>query len=223
MKNIQINIIIIILSVFTSIMINAQPYERSDYYKEKGHELIKKAGDKIKSYESLILDFKYIVENKENNIHESSPGKTFLKGDKFNISLDDYQYISDGNTVWTYLKDVGEIHVSYAENLEQSMNPVYLLQDFQEHYEAKLIRQENYAGELVYLVDAIPNQPQSFFKYRTAIIDETYTLSYIKAYDRHGGTYKIRIEEIHKNPTISDEKFIFDKTDYPDMDIIDLR
>ncbi len=216
--------IIFILALITSITsLYAQPHERTGYFEEQGEKLIKKAGDKIKSYTSLEIDFTYIQENTSQDIYKTSPGKIYLQGNKYNIAFNDYEYISDGEIVWACLKDVGEIHVSYADDIDQSMNPVQLLEDFQNHYRAKLIRQENILDKVVNLVDAIPNQPRSFFKYRIAIFEEDNMLSYIKAYDRHGGTYKIRFDEVNKNTAIPGEKFVFNEDSYPDMDIIDLR
>ncbi len=216
-------IICILITITSTTTLCAQPHERTGYYEEQGEILIKKAGDKIKSYNSLTIDFTYIHENISQEIYETSPGKIFIQGNKYNIKSNDYQYISDGETVWVCLIDAGEIHVSYADDIDQSMNPVHLLEEFQEHYRAKLIRQENVLGNIVNLVDAIPNQPRSFFKYRVAISDSDNMLSYIKAYDRHGGTYKIQFDEVKKNMTIPEEKFVFDENEYPDMDIIDLR
>ncbi len=219
-----LKLIICIAITITSITsLCAQPHERTVYYEEQGEKLIKKASEKIKSYGSLTINFTYIHENTSQEIYETSPGKIYIQGNKYNINSGDYQYISDGETVWVCLKDVGEIHVSYAGDVDQSMNPVYLLEEFQEHYRAKLIRQENVLGNIVNLVDAIPNQPRSFFKYRVAISDSDNMLSYIKAYDRHGGTYKIQLDEVKKNTAIPEEKFVFDKKAYPDKDIIDLR
>lgn len=216
-------LIIIIVALIFSVSLYAQPHERQDHYEEQGEKLIGKASDKIKSYSSLIIDFSYISKNTSQDIFDESEGMIYLEGDKYNIAFDEYEYISNGETVWACLKDVKEIHISYAENIEQSMNPVHLLDDFQKHYRAKLIRQETILGELVNLVDVVPNKPHSFYKYRVAIKDSDHMLSFIEAYDRHGGTYKIHINNIETDTPIPDEKFKFDEDAYSDMDIIDLR
>ncbi len=214
--------IVILTLLFITPFLYSQAQEGARGYEEKGEELIQKATEQITGYESLIIDFTYIVED-SGDVLETSQGQTFLEGDKYYISVDAYEYTSDGETVWTCLKEVGEIHVNYTENLEQSLNPVHLLQDFQNHYKSKFIRQEEYTGETVSLIDAIPNEPQAFHKYRVAVKEYDNSLAYIKAYDRHGGTYKISIDEIQKNPTIPAEKFSFDESEYQEMDIIDLR
>ncbi len=212
-----------IMTLCISVCLTAQPQERTIYYEEKGEELIDKASQKIQSYESLVIHFSYITENTSHDQQDAASGVIYLKGDKYNIAIDDHEYISDGNTVWVYMKDVREIHINDAENIEQSMNPVHMLNDFREHYRAKLIRQETVLGKIVNLVDVIPTKPHAFFKYRVAILDSDHMLSYIKAYDRHSGTYKIQLDKIEKNADFPDEKFQFDESQYTDMDIIDLR
>lgn len=214
--------IFIIIALIIPVYGISQPQNRTGYYEEQGEELINKASDKIKSFESLIIDFSYIVENAEQGTSATSTGIIHLKGNKYNIALDEHEYISDGETVWVCLKDVKEIHISYAENIEQSMNPVHLLNDFQKHYKAKLIRQDVTDQKFVNLVDVIPNRPHTFFKYRVAILDND-MLSYIEAYDRHGGTYNIRFDNVKKNKTIDSDIFQFDESKFTDMDIIDLR
>ena len=214
---------LILMALCISVCLTAQTQERIIYYEEIGEELIGKASEKIQSYESLVINFSYITEDTSEDQQDAASGVIYLKGDKYNIAIDDHEYISDGTTVWVYMKDVREIHINDAENIEQSMNPVYMLNDFQEHYRAKLIRQETVLDKIVNLVDVIPTKPHAFFKYRVAILDSDHMLSYIKAYDRHGGTYKIKLNEIEKNTDIPDEKFQFDVSEYTDMDIIDLR
>lgn len=213
----------IILSLSLPYFINAQPHEPSKVYEDRGIELLTKASSKINSYNSLIIEFTYELENSSRDLDESASGKIYMKDNSYNMSFGDYEYISDGNTVWICLKDVGEVHISYAEDIDQSMNPIYLLKDFQEHYSAKLIRQEFYDGKNVHLVDAIPDKPQAFFKYRVAITEDDNMVAYIIAYDRHGGNYKISFDEVEKNPEISEDKFNFDESQYSGFDIIDLR
>ncbi len=205
-------------------LLNAQPRETTPrFYEEKGINILEEARDKIKSYNSLIINFTYEETSSQKNNDKSFTGKIYIEGEKYFMTFDEHEYISDGETAWACLKDVGEIHISSVENMDHSMNPIYLLDEFQEHYRAKFIREEIHEGESVYIIDAIPGKPRAIFKYRPVIKADDKMLAYIVAYDRHGGDYTIHFDEFKKNPEISKDKFSFDKKEYPGMDIIDLR
>ncbi len=224
-KNLFISIVLIL--IISPLLSNNQQERHITRYEVKGQEILKKASEKMKTGNDVLrIDFTYIIESDENDLYDTNTGKTFLHKKKYNILMDDYLYISDGHLALTFLKDVGEVHVNYLENVEQSMNPAQLLDDFKSHYRAKLIREENYNSKIVYLVDAIPNEPQAFFKYRVAVDSKNHELVFIKAYDRHGGTYKIQIDEIKRSSEIPEEKFEINIDKYKkdrDIDFIDLR
>ena len=136
----------------------------------------------------------------------------------------DNVFISDGETVWNYLDDMYEIHINYVENMEGGLTPTTLLDNFDEEYRGRFVRQESFNGKTVDIIDLIPNTPQSFFKYRVALNASDHMLVYTIAYDRHGGTYTYTLGKTRTNHEIDDKLFVFNRADFPsDIDIIDLR
>ncbi len=193
-------------------------------YEQKANELLSKASGVIKAYTSMEIEFSYVMENTQMDITERMSGKIYSKGDKYRMILGDNIFISDGKTVWNYIDDLYEIHINSIENTEGGLTPTALIEDFENEYRGKFIRQENHKGRMVDIIDLVPITPQSFFKYRLALDARDHSIVYTIAYDRHGGTYTYNIDALKPNVSISDSMFVFNRSDFPEAaDVIDLR
>jgi outer membrane lipoprotein carrier protein len=215
--------ILFILSLMILTSPSFSQTEQDRRAEQQATELLIKASNKIKNFSTMEVDFSYLMENTQFDISESMKGKIFSKGDKYHMTVGDNVFISDGETVWTYIDDLYEVHINYVENTEGGLTPTALLADFEREYKGKFIRQENHKGKTVNIIDLVPNTPQSFFKFRVAL-DTDNMIVYTIAYDRHGGTYTYNMDRIRSNQPISDDKFSFNLSNFPsDVDVIDLR
>lgn len=213
---------ITMLALF-SVMVVAQT-THEPRAEQMAKELLEKASAKIKSFRSMEVAFTYTMENTAMEVNESYTGKLVSKGDKYRMTLGDNVFISDGQTVWNYLDDLYEIHINYVENMEGGLTPTALLENFGDEYKSRFVKQETYKGKTVDIIDLVPNAPQSFFKYRVALDASDHMILYTIAYDRHGGTYTYSLDRTSVNQNISDDLFVFKRTDFPaNVDIIDLR
>ncbi|TVQ12352.1 MAG: hypothetical protein EA361_11155 [Bacteroidetes bacterium] len=193
-------------------------------HEQKANELLKKASALVKGYSSMEIEFSYIMENTQMDITERMSGKIYSKGDKYRMVLGDNVFISDGKTVWNYIDDLYEIHINSIENTEGGLTPTALIEDFENEYRGKFIRQESHKGKLVDIIDLVPLAPQSFFKYRLALDARDHSIVYTIAYDRHGGTYTYNIDSLKPAKDIPNSMFVFNRSDYPEnVDVIDLR
>ncbi|MFW5687538.1 MAG: LolA family protein [Bacteroidota bacterium] len=191
---------------------------------QQGKKLLQEASDKIKGYSSMEVEFTYTMENTEMDITETMEGKIYSSGDKYRMVMGENVFISDGETVWNFIDELYEIQINTVENSEGGLTPTALLENFEQEYRAKFIRQENHEGTMVDIIDLVPNTPQSFFKYRVALNAQDHSLVYTIAYDRHGGTYTYSIDSLKPNASIPDSMFVFNREDFPaDADVIDLR
>ena len=210
-----------------ALLLSATLYAQTDHQpraEQIASELLTKASSKIKSFRTMEVEFTYKMENTSMEIEETMTGKVYSKGDKYRMIVGDNVFISDGETVWNYLDDMYEIHINYVENMEGGLTPTALLDNFDEEYRNRFVRQENFNGKTVDIIDLIPNAPQSFFKYRLALNASDHMLIYTIAYDRHGGTYTYTLGRTRTNHEIDDKLFVFNRADFPaDVDIIDLR
>ncbi len=213
----------VLFSMISSGMVYSQETPPQRRFEEKGEQLMKEASQRLKAYRSLKIEFTYTMENKSQDFEESMAGVLFAQGDKYYMEVGDNLFVSDGETVWSYLEEMEELHINLAEYTEGGLTPTSVLEEFDQEFRSKFIRQESHEGKKVDIIDLLPNEPQAFFKYRVALDAKTKMLVYTMAYDRHGGTYTYSIDRFQPNIEIPSEKFSFSMEDYQDIEVIDLR
>ena len=192
-------------------------------YEEKGQMLVERASEKLKSFQTVQLSFVYVMENPNQGMLETMEGTLISKGEKYHMQVGDNLFVSDGTTLWAYLDDLDEVHISLVEDTEGAITPTSILEEFGTQYKATFIRQETHKGQLVDMIDLVPNTPQAFFKYRLALDASDSMMVYAIAYDRHGGTYTYTISTIEVNKPVADTVFSFSESAFPGVDVIDLR
>lgn len=192
-------------------------------YEEKGTALLKAASEKLKSFNTIKIDFSYKMENAPQGIQEQMDGILYTQGDKFRMKMGDNQFISDGITVWIYLEEIDEVQVNSVENSDMNITPTALLNEFDKQYKSTFIKQEQHQGRLVDIVDLVPLTSQAFFKYRLALDARTNMMVYAAAYDRQGSTYTYNLKNIETNVSIPATTFRFSAAEFPGVDVIDLR
>ncbi len=192
-------------------------------YEEKAEKILREASEEIKSHESLYIRFDFIVTNTEPDLQEQTDAWLYTKGDKYFMKVGYNQFISDGVTVWSFLEEVNEVHISMAEDAGETITPTSLLENFTADFRSKWIREERDGDKNVHIIDLVPNEPHAFFKYRVAIDDLSRQIRYTEAYDRQGGTYRYEITAFDPNPEIPENQFFFDPDQYPGIEVVDLR
>lgn len=205
------------------VFIHAQQTQAPRHYEEKGEALLRRASEKLKSFQTMRVQFSYIMENTSQNINERMDGTLLSKGDQYHMQVGDNLFISDGTNMWTFLEEIDEVHISLLADSEGGMTPTSILNEFDSQFTAKFIRQERHEGKLVDIIDLVPKQPQPFFKYRVALNAADQMLVYATAFDRHGGTYTYNILRFETNVAVDPGSFRFDVSKFPGIEVIDLR
>lgn len=207
----------IISTVLVCFLVNAQQQDN------KAGEILSKVTEKTKSYESIKIDFTYTMENQEADINESKKGTIILKGNKFRLNIAGQLVFSDGETIWTYIKDAEEIQINSVEEDDESINLNKILLSYAEDYKSRFVKSTIEKGVEAQIIDLVPNEGKSYFKVRL-VIDEA-KAQIIKAviYDKNGSTYSYLIEKFIPNQKVNDKDFSFNASDFPDAEVIDMR
>ena len=185
-------------------------------------EILNKLSLTTKSYNNIKLDFNFIFENKSQNIHDKRIGKLELQGDKFRLVIADQTIINDGKTQWIYLSDLNEVQIIKHELESEMMNLNKLFTIYENGYKYKYIGTKNKKGISLEIIDLLPEKSNPYIKVTLEINAVKKQLTKISIFDKNGGTYTYEVTAFTVN---SDNlsPFIFNLSDYPDVDIIDLR
>lgn len=211
--NIKLSILIL-FAAMTS-MANAQDAQA---ILDKASEAYNKAGG---------VETSFTLDTKDTKAKEtySYDGKAYMKGDKFRIEIPDATTWFDGTTQWVYIKDTEEVNVSAPSGNElQAISPSVLFNIYKKGYKLSYKGERNITGKTIQEVELIPQKKGGDFTRIIVQIDKANNIFHkITLIDKTGLENELTIKNYQTGRNLSDSSFRFDKKDYPDVEIIDLR
>ena len=121
LNNIMRTIILCILTM-SSIVFQAQNRE------PEAKALLDQVSAKVNSYENMVLDFKYVLDNSEENIHQETRGDVTLVGDNYLLNILGITRIFDGDKLITISPEDEEVTISTQNTTEgNTITPSQLL------------------------------------------------------------------------------------------------
>jgi outer membrane lipoprotein-sorting protein len=149
-----------------------------------------------------------------------------LKGEKFLLKTGDAVTWFDGETQWSYWIESGEVNITTptAEEL-QSINPYALLSLYRNGFEYRQGTTVQFQGKPVYeiILRAIAESEQDISNIRLYIAKKSYQPVCVVMEQREGNRSEITVTNYQNRQKYDDTLFTFDKKNYPEVDIIDLR
>jgi len=178
---------------------------------------------KYNALSSFSIDYK--LKSKEKDIEgQNNTGVLIVKKDKYFLTFEDQIIANDGKMAWNYQKNTNEASLFEADEDDFAIyHPSKLLLNWNDEYEAKVIREEELQKKQVILVDLSPKKKSSFYKIRLFIDKTTAYIQKMMMYEIDGTTITYTITTFTPNAVIADQKFTFNKNDYPDVQINDMR
>lgn len=70
---------------------------------------------KMNSYENIYVEFKYKLDNTEENVHQETRGNVTMKGDLYNVNFLGTNQLFDGKKVFTIISEDEEVNISDAD------------------------------------------------------------------------------------------------------------
>jgi len=190
----------------------------------KANAILDKVSAKMKSYTAIKIEFTYTLDNKAEKIHQSKTGVVTIKGDKYSLMIQKQRIISDGKTVWTYIPDADEVQINNVNTKDdEALNPAKLLATYSKNYRAKLIKEVNQAGVMTQMIDLVPIKGKNFFKVRLSIDKIKLQIVSTEIFNKNGSTYAYKVNKFTPNVKAPDTDFSFKASDFPGVEINDMR
>lgn len=171
----------------------------------------------------IKADFKLSVYDSNDHVAQSQKGTFYLKKDRFRLKMDEIDIIFDGKTQWSYSASSNE--VSITEPIEEELvqiNPIAVISDYKDNSIIIFSRHEKSPQEDIIVM--IPTIPGADFESIDVYINkQTKNLSALKMTSTSDYNIKIDFTNFQKGAVISDKTFVFDKKDYPDVYVNDMR
>lgn len=155
----------------------------------------------------------------------SYDGKAYMKGDKFKIEIPDATTWFDGTTQWVYIKDTEEVNITSPTGEElQAISPSVLFNIYKRGFNLTYMGEKRAGGKTLQEIELIPQKKGGDFSKINVQIDKATNIFYkIVLTDKEGMENILTIKNYQVDKNLSDNLFRFDKKDYPEAEIVDLR
>lgn len=154
---------------------------------------------------------------------ERTTGTILLQGRKMQLSTDEMKMWYNGKTQWSLIAESGEVNVSTPTEREMAqMNPYQFLNVYKKGYRMT-VRETTLRGKLAYEVHLTARNANSMAQEMyidVARKDFTPLCVRVRQDDNWN---RVSIQGIQGNQHFTDATFEFPKSEYPNVDIIDLR
>lgn len=187
---------------------------------KKATAILDEVSAKTKLYKTIKIEFTYAMDNAKEKIHDKFKGSLLSKGDKYKLTAAGQDVISDGKTMWTYLKDANEVQINTAGEDDDSFTPTKLLSGYGKDYKSKFIEEKGNDQ----IIELYPlKKGKTFTKVQLTIDKNKKQISKFVIYDRNGSTFSYIVDKFIADQAIADNVFTFNKAEHPGVEINDMR
>lgn len=190
----------------------------------KALEILDAMSARYQNTPSFSASLVYKLENPQERLNETFKGEITVMGSMYRLKIGEQEIINNGETIWTYLKEVNEVNVDNYYPEDDPMAPAKIYTVYREGYKYAFVEEKKMKGRIVQIVDLVPdNKDEQFFKITLTIDKEDKTLVNYKVFDKNGNRYYWQISDFHPNLNIAANHFQFDPANYKGVEVIDLR
>ena len=153
---------------------------------KKAKSLLDEVTAKIKSYDNVVIDFKYVLNNSKENINQISKGNVTLQGNKYILNFMGVTKIFDGKKTYTIVPEDEEVTVS------------------------------NINGRKIQYIKLTPNSNKDQRKEILLGIDiQTKTINNLIEIGKNGTKTTLTVNSFKSNQPLSKNQFTFVASKYP--------
>ncbi|MFC6860281.1 LolA family protein [Zunongwangia atlantica] len=183
---------------------------------QKAEQLLNEVSKKVSSYDNMVIDFKYALENTSENIHQETRGDASIKGDKYVLNFMGTTQLFDGKKVYTIIPEDEEINISnYVAEDENNITPSKMFTFYQDGYNFDWDITQNVNGRTIQYVKLTPKDSEAEVKNILLGIDkETKNIYNLIQTQPNGTKITITVKSFKTNQSLAQNLFTFDESRY---------
>lgn len=190
----------------------------------KAEQLVKEVLQKVNSYDNMVIDFTYSLENQEQNMKQETRGDVSIQGDKYVLNLMGTKQIFDGKKIYTVVPEDEEVTISnYDANDSEQITPSKMLTFFEDGYIYKMDILQDVKGRKIQYVELVAIDSDNEMKEILLGVDKhtkhVYNLIQVQPDDTK---VEFKVTKFQKNMPLSSKHFEFDRSKYADYYINEL-
>ncbi len=185
---------------------------------QKAKALLDDVSKKVKSYDNIMIDFKYALNNQKENINQESKGNVTLKGNLYNLNFMGVSKIFDGKKIYTIVPEDEEISISkYDEDDKDAITPNKMLTFFNSGYKYNWDILQNIKGRKIQYVKLVPISSRDKRKEILIGVDvQTKNIYNLIEIGKNGTRTTLTVNSFKTNQPLSKNHFTFTESKYPD-------
>ncbi|MFD1161873.1 LolA family protein [Hwangdonia seohaensis] len=190
----------------------------SAFSQNEGKSLLQDVSAKVKSYDNISIDFKYVLENTSENIKQETRGDVVMQGEKYRLNILGITRLFDGKTTYSISPEDEEVTIS-SDNTddEDNITPSKMLSFYEDGYTYALDIEQNIQGRKVQYVKLTPIDSNSEIKHILLGVDkQTKHIYNLIQIGKNGTKTTLTVNSFKTNEPLSKSLFTFDANKYKD-------
>src|SRR5690606_26520462 len=188
------------------------------FSQNKGKTLLNEVSQKVKSYQNISIDFKYVLENTAEQTKQETRGDVILEGEKYKLNILGITRLFDGKKLYSINPEDEEVTISsQTDDSGYDITPSKMLSFYENGYNYALDIEQNVQGRKIQYVKLTPTESNSEINYILLGVDaqtkHIYTLIQI---GKNGTKTTLTVNSFKTNEPLSKTLFTFDATKYKD-------
>ena len=181
-------------------------------------KLLNEVSEKVKSYDNIWIEFKYVLENTQENIKQETRGDVVLEGNKYLLNILGTTRLYNGKTLYNISPEDEEVTISKEDfNDEDTITPSKMLSFYEDGYTYKMDIVQNIKGRKIQYVKLTPISSDAEIKYILLGIDaQTKHIYNLIEIGKNGTKTNLTVNSFKTNEQLSKTLFTFDESKYKD-------
>ncbi len=190
----------------------------SGFSQNKGKTLLNEVSAKVKGYDNISLDFKYVLENTSENVKQETKGDVIIQGEKYKLNILGITRLFDGKTLYSISPEDEEVTISSEnDDEEDAITPSKMLSFYEDGYLYAMDIEQNINGRKIQYVKLTPIDSDSEIKSILLGIDvNTKHIYNLIQIGKNNTKTTLTVNSFKTNEPLSKTLFTFDASKYQD-------
>lgn len=184
---------------------------------KKAKALLDQVTSKVKSYDNIVIDFKYSLNNAKENINQDSKGNVTMKNNQYVLNFMGITKIFDGRKTYTIVPEDEEITITNINEKDDSaITPSKMLTFFNSGYRYSMDALQDIRGRKIQYIKLIPTNPRDQRKEILLGIDvQTKHIYNLIEMGKKGTKTTLTVNSFKTNQPLSKNQFTFAESKFP--------
>jgi len=182
---------------------------------------------KFKTFKAVQASFTLRQEDAKGSLLGTKKGTVSLKGSRYRVSIagTGQEIFCDGTNIWTYDKSANEVTITKPDPSASTISMQKLFTSFYDKdFLYKLNGDKVVNKKTLQEIEMTPtDKNKPFHKVYVLVDKKSQTINSTRILDKSGNVMVYTVNTMNGNANIPDNLFVFDKSKFPGVEVVDLR